>query len=109
MKVLIDHGSQSSAITENALERSGESKNLRPTNVRLTSAQGSTFEVKGRAGLDLQIGRKDYECDLVVTPILLPGIDVILGNDFFSKYRTKLFTYPDKKPLFILENQIPYM
>ena len=106
MKVLIDHGSQSSAITESALERSGESKKLRSTNVRLTSAQGSTFEVKGRVGLDLQIGKVDYECDLVVTPILLPGVDVILGNDFFSKYRTKLFTYPDKEPLFILENKI---
>ena len=77
-KVLIDHGSQTSAITENALLRSGENKKIRPTNVRLTSAQGSVFKVKGRVGLDLQIGKQDYECDLVVTPNLLPGVDIIL-------------------------------
>ena len=106
MKVLIDHGSQSSAINEEALSRAGADKNIRPTNVKLTSAQGSVFEVKGRVGLELQIGTKDYECDLVVTPILLPGVDIILGNYFFSKYYTKLFTYPDKDPLFILENHV---
>ena len=32
MKVLIDSGSQLSTITESALERTGESKNIRPTN-----------------------------------------------------------------------------
>ena len=104
MKVLIDHGSQSSAISEEALSRTGANKDIRPTNVKLTSAQGSVFDVKGRVGLELQIGKKDYGCDLVVTQILLPSIDIILGNDFFSKYHTKLFTYPDKDPLFILEN-----
>ena len=103
MKVLIDSGSQLSTITESALERTGESKNIRPTNIKMTSAQGSTFEVKGRCTLELQLGKKDYMCDLVVTPVLFTGVDIILGNDFFSQYHTKLITYPHKEPLFILE------
>lgn len=106
MKVLIDSGSQTSTITEGALQRTAEKKKMRSTNVRMVSAQGSNFEVKGRVELELQFGKKDYVCDLVVTPVLLPEVDIILGNDFFSKFHTKLFTYPDKEPLFILENQI---
>ena len=106
MKVLIDSGSQTSTITEGALSRTCEQKKLRPTNIKMVSAQGSDFQVKGRVELELQFGKKDYLCDLVVTPVLLPEVDIILGNDFFSKYHTKLFTYPHKEPLFILENQI---
>ena len=106
MKVLIDSGSQTSTITESALKRTSELKKVRPTNIKMVSAQGSDFEIKGRIELELQFGKKDYICDLVVTPVLLPEVDIILGNDFFSKYHTKLFTYPHKEPLFILENQI---
>ena len=106
MKVLIDSGSQLSTITENAIERAGESKNIRPTNIKMTSAQGSNFDVKGRCNIELQIGKKDYTCDLVVTPVLFTGVDIILGNDFFSQYHTKLITYPNKEPLFILENRV---
>ena len=106
MKVLIDSGSQTSTITEKALHRTKEFKNMRPTSIRMVAAQGSNFEVKGRVELELQFGKKDYMCDLVVTPVLIPEVDIILGNDFFSKYHTKLFTYPHKEPLFILENQV---
>ena len=106
MKVLIDSGSQLSTITEDALQRTGEGKNIRDTSIRMTSAQGSTFQVKGRSNLELQIGKKDYTCDLVVTPVLFTGVDIILGNDFFSNYHTKLITYPHKDPLFILESKI---
>ena len=106
MKVLIDSGNQLSTISENALQRLGENKNIRNTNIQMTTAQGSTFTVKGKINLELQIGEKDYECDLVVTPILFTGVDIILGNDFFSQYHTKLITYPHKEPLFILENKV---
>ena len=106
MKVLIDSGSQTSTITEKALRRTPEWKNIRSTKVKMVSAQGEEFEVKGRVELGLQFGEKDYSCDLIVTPKLLPEVDIILGNDFFSNYHTKLFTYPHKEPLFILDNQI---
>ena len=106
LNVLIDHGSQTSAISEKALQKTGENEKMRSTSVRLTSAQGSEFPVKGRVELEVQFGSKDYNCDLVVTSLLLPGIDDILGSDFFSNHSTKLFTYPNKEPLFILENQI---
>ena len=67
---------------------------------------GHFAEVKGRVSILLQFGKKDYISDLVVTPTLFSGVDIILGNDFFSKYHTKLITYPHKEPLFILENQV---
>ena len=106
MKVLIDSGNQLSTISEDALKRTGENKNIMPTNIQMTTAQGSTFEVRGKVNIDLQIGTKDYACNLVVTPVLFTGVDIILGSDFFSKYHTKLITYPHKDPLFVLENKV---
>ena len=48
MKVLIDSGNQLSTISEDALKRTSENKNIVPTNIQMTTAQGSTFEVKGK-------------------------------------------------------------
>ena len=106
MKVLIDSGNQLSTISEDALKRTSENKNIVPTNIQMTTAQGSTFEVRGKVSIDLQIGTKDYTCNLIVTPVLFTGVDIILGSDFFSKYHTKLITYPHKDPLFVLENKV---
>ena len=106
MKVLIDNGSQLTCITEDALKRTGDRKHMKPTGISMTSAQGSTFEVKGKINIDLQFGKKGFACDTVVTPVLIPGIDIILGNNFLLKHYTTLNTYPHKEPLFILENQV---
>ena len=84
---------------ESALYKVEESKNIRPITVKMSSAQGSTFEVNEKCKLELQL----IKSDLVVTPVLFTEVDIILCNDFFSQNPIKLITYPHKEPLFIIE------
>ena len=100
----MDSGSQYSNIPLSVLERAGESKNISTTNVKMTCAQGSIFEVKWRCKLELQLGKKDYMCDFSCDFSFVCGDCYNSWKLFLFTISHKIITYPHKEPLFILEN-----
>ena len=105
LRVLIDSGAQENVITEKAAHRLGDS-NLRPSKVKMVSAQGEDLPVLGQLNISLRFGNKQYTAETVCTPELIEGVDVILGMKFLNKHETSLTTQPGVSPKFTIDGKV---
>ena len=103
LKVLIDSGSMENVITSKAAHKAGYT--LRPSNVKMISAQGNNLEVLGSCELELNFAENQYKATAVVTSELIEGIDIILGMKFLNQHTTVLTTKPGCSPKFMIGTQ----
>ena len=103
LRVLIDSGAQANVMSLKAVKNL--QLELRASDIKLVSAQKEKLDVEGETEMDLIIANNQYNVKVVATPVLMEGIDIILGMSFLNEHETQLLTTPGQSPKFCIDSQ----